>query len=74
MKKGSYESNIEKIDDIVNKLESGELSLEESLAEYEKAMKLLKETSDILNEAEGRVIKVSEDEMKNISFEEIEDV
>lgn len=74
MKKGSYESNIEKIDDIVNKLESGELSLEESLAEYEKAMKLLKETSEILNEAEGRVMKVSEDEGKNISFEEIEDV
>lgn len=60
MKKDSFEYNLEKIDIIIDKLESGELTLEESIKEYEKAMKLLKKSSDLLNEAQGKIIKVSE--------------
>jgi len=59
MKKDSFEFNINEIDMIIEKLESGELSLDESIKEYEKAMKLLKKSSDILNKAEGKIIKVS---------------
>lgn len=62
MKKiGDFESNLENIDKIIEKLESGELSLEDSIKEYEKAMKLIKSSSDILDRAEGKIIKVSED-------------
>lgn len=71
MKKESYEDNIKEIDKIIEKLESGELSLEDSIKEYEKAMKFLKRTSDILNKAEGKIIKVMEEEGK-ITFEEKE--
>ena len=38
-KKQSYEENIEEIDKILEKLENQELSLDESIAEYEKAIK-----------------------------------
>ena len=44
---------------IIEKLDSGELSLDESIKEYEKAMKLLKKSSDLLNKAEGKIIKVA---------------
>lgn len=70
MKKiGDFEKNLENIDEIIEKLESGELSLENSIKEYEKAMKLIKSSSDILERAEGKIIKVSENDGE-ITFEE----
>lgn len=70
MKKiGDFEANLENIDEIIEKLESGELSLENSIKEYEKAMKLIKSSSDILERAEGKIIKVSENDGE-ITFEE----
>ena len=64
-----FEANLENIDEIIEKLESGELSLENSIKEYEKAMKLIKSSSDILERAEGKIIKVSENDGE-ITFEE----
>lgn len=70
MKKiGDFETNLENIDEIIEKLESGELSLENSIKEYEKAMKLIKSSSDILERAEGKIIKVSENDGE-VTFEE----
>ena len=70
MKKiGDFETNLENIDEIIEKLESGELSLENSIKEYEKAMKLIKSSSEILDRAEGKIIKVSENDGE-ITFEE----
>lgn len=70
MKKiGDFESNLENIDEIIEKLESGELSLENSIKEYEKAMKLIKSSSEILDRAEGKIIKVSDNDGE-ITFEE----
>ena len=70
MKKiGDFETNLENIDEIIEKFESGELSLENSIKEYEKAMKLIKSSSDILERAEGKIIKVSENDGE-ITFEE----
>lgn len=68
MKKDSFEYNINEIDIIIEKLDKGELSLDESIKEYEKAMKLLKKSSDILNKAEGKIVKVTS-ENDNIQLE-----
>ena len=54
------EENLENLDEIIEKLESGELSLDDAIKEYENAMKLIKTASKMLNEAEGRLIKVIE--------------
>ncbi len=70
MKKNSFEENLKNIDEIIEKIEKGELSLNESIKEYEKAMKLIKESSEILNEAEGKLYKVME-ENGDINIEEI---
>ena len=37
------------------------LSLTDSIKEYENAMKLLKKSSDLLNKAEGKILKVKEE-------------
>ena len=41
-KKQSYEENIAEIDKILEKFENEELLLDDSIAEYEKAIKLIK--------------------------------
>ncbi len=56
----TYEQNIYKIDEIIEKLENNELSLDESIAEYEKAIKLIKESEKLLEQAEGKIQKVIE--------------
>ncbi|MGL5232050.1 MAG: exodeoxyribonuclease VII small subunit [Fusobacteriaceae bacterium] len=71
VKDDSFEKNLENIDEIIEKLESGDLALEESIKEYEKAMKLLKKSSDILNKAQGKVIKITETLDNQIEFEEV---
>ena len=58
--KQTYEKNIEQIDEILEKLENGELSLEDSINEYEKAIKLIKESEKLLEIGEGKVLKVLE--------------
>ncbi len=67
---GSFEDNLLEVDEIIEKLENGELTLTESIKEYENAMKLLKKSSDLLNKAEGKVLKVTE-ESENILIEEV---
>ena len=60
-KTGSFEDNLLEIDEIIERLESGGLSLTDSIKEYENAMKLLKKSSDLLNKAEGKILKVKEE-------------
>ena len=58
MSKNNFETNLEKLDEIITELESGELSLDDAIKQYETAMKLIKDSSKILNEAEGKLLKV----------------
>ena len=60
VKKQSYEENIAQIDEILDKLESEELSLDDSISEYEKAIKLIKDSEKLLEAGEGKVMKVLE--------------
>lgn len=68
-KKLTYEQNIEEIDKILEKLENGELSLDDSISEYEKAVKLIKDSEKLLEEGEGKVMKV----LKKSGKVEVED-
>ncbi|QNM14482.1 MULTISPECIES: exodeoxyribonuclease VII small subunit [Fusobacterium] len=69
--KDNFENNLKSVDEIIEQLESGELSLDDSIKAYEKAMKLLKNSSDILNQAEGKVLKVIESNSGDIELEEV---
>ena len=71
VKKQSYEENIAQIDEILEKLESEELSLDDSISEYEKAIKLIKDSEKLLEAGEGKVMKVLEKTGK-VEMEEFE--
>ena len=57
----SFEDKIKDLEEIAKKLESGDLNLDESMKEFEHGMKLSKECTKILDEAEKKImILVSE--------------
>ena len=70
-KKQSYEENIAQIDETLEKLESEKLSLDDSISEYEKAIKLIKDSEKLLEAGEGKVMKVLEKNGK-VQMEEFE--
>ena len=64
-KKLTYKELTEKLDDIIENLETGELSVEESMEKYEEGVKITKELLAILNKAEEKVkIMRDQDEME----------
>ena len=57
--KNNFESNLRKLEDIVEKLENGEVDLEESVKLYEEGMKLKKACEDKLKSIEGQMINIT---------------
>jgi exodeoxyribonuclease VII small subunit len=55
-----YEEIVQKLGRVVEKLEGGGLSLEESIAQFEEGIKLARAGSQKLEEAEGKVEKLLE--------------
>ena len=48
----TFEENLKELEDIATNLESGDLGLDEAIKEFEKGIKLSKECSNKLDEAE----------------------
>jgi len=55
----SFEDAIERLETIVDELESGSLSLEESIARYEEGMGLSQQLTRTLDEAEKRIERLT---------------
>jgi len=65
-----FEDKIKELEEIINELENGETSLEDSIDKYTKAMKLAKECDEELKEAEEKINKiVTEDGLKEFEIE-----
>ena len=54
-KKVSFEETMIKLEEIAAELEKGDLNLEESVSKFEEGMKLSKECSNLLEDAEKRI-------------------
>jgi len=70
----SFEEALEKLEGIVDKMESGGLGLDEALEKYTEGVKLIKFCSRELNKAEKRiemVIKEGEEFSDIISYPDI---
>ncbi len=50
-----FEGSIAELQDIVTQLEKGELTLEDSLKQFEKGIHLARKCQDILNQAEQKI-------------------
>lgn len=51
----TFEDSLNELEDIATKLESGNLNLDEAIKEFEKGIKLSKECSQKLDEAEKKI-------------------
>ncbi len=60
MKKADYEKSIIRLAEIVEALESGSLSLEESMKLFEEGTKLTAACYDVLKKAEQKITELSE--------------
>jgi exodeoxyribonuclease VII small subunit len=60
--KMSFEDAIKELTAIVNKIEQGEIALQDSLDQYEKGMALIKHCRTILQKAEKRIDKLTKQE------------
>jgi len=58
----SFEQAIKKLTDIVSKIEEGQVSLEQSLSQYEQGMELIKHCRAILQKAEKKIEQISQRE------------
>jgi len=58
----SFESAMIELEDLVNKIETGNLSLEDSLKEFEKGIKLSRVCQSALKDAENRVKILTNDD------------
>ena len=57
-KENSFETNLQKLEIIVEKLESGEIGLEESVRLYEEGMKIKKICDNKLKDIEMQIKKI----------------
>ena len=55
MKKERFETSLERVEEIVRKLEEGDLPLDGSLKAFEEGMKLVKLCESFLNEAQKKI-------------------
>lgn len=56
----SLEETFAKLEETITRLESEDITLEESFAAYNQGMKLLKQCNDTIDKVEKKVLKVSE--------------
>ena len=50
-----FEKSMTELEEIVNHLEKGELSLEDSLKQFEKGVTLARKCQEVLNQAEQKI-------------------
>lgn len=67
MKKDSFENKMEELENIVAELEKGDMNLDDSLVKFEQGMKISKECSKMLEDAEKKITILLE---KNGEIEE----
>ena len=64
----SFEESLEKLEEIVNKLENGDVPLDDAIEEFKNAMDLVKICNDKLNAAEESIAKIVQDNGELIEF------
>ena len=71
-KKIDFEEHMKALEALVQALESGQMSLEESFKSYEKAMKLKTELNALLDEGDRRIRVLTENGESEIAEESVQ--
>jgi len=64
----SFEESLEKLEEIVYKLENGDVPLDDAISEFTTAMELVKVCNEKLTNAEESIAKIVEDNGDLIDF------
>lgn len=67
----TFEKALEKLEEIVGRLEDGELGLEQAIGEFEKGMKLARFCHDKLEEAERKIEILQKGDSGSIEKKEV---
>jgi len=65
----TFDQAIEQLEEIIEQIESGEAGLEQSLAGYEKGMKLIGHCRGILDSAEKKIAELTADAKGKLQIE-----
>ena len=68
----TFEEALKELEEIVNQLESGEITLDGAVSAYERGAKLKNVCQKHLNDARIKVEKIKEDEKGRVSTEEFD--
>ena len=69
-KKITFEDGMQELESLVQALESGQMSLEESFKAYERAVALRKELAALLDDGDRRIRVLTEDGERELAGEE----
>lgn len=72
MEKGEFEIALNRLEEIVETLERGDLSLDESLSLFEEGMRMSKICSEKLNAARERLLKLVKTESGGFRLEPLD--
>lgn len=64
----TFEESLEKLEEIVEKLENGNVPLDEAIYEFNEAMQLVKVCNEKLNSAEESIAKIVDENGDLIDF------
>lgn len=65
----SFEESLAELEKIVVNLETGEVSLDDAIEEYKKAMDLVKQCNEKLDSAQEAIAKIVNDNKEVIDFD-----
>lgn len=68
MSEKTFEENMTELKSIVENLENGDVSLDDAIAEFEKAMGLIKDCDSKLKEAEDTIAKIVDENNEIVDF------
>jgi len=72
--KGSFEASLKRLEQIVEELESGEVTLDKALEMYEEGVELSKFCIEKLNQAEVKLKKLSKDVQGSFELSDLENL
>ncbi|USN98761.1 MAG: exodeoxyribonuclease VII small subunit [Phycisphaeraceae bacterium] len=65
----TYEAAVEELESIIERIESGEIGLEDSISFYERGTKLLRRCRAVLGQAEQRIERLDADALADPATE-----
>ena len=65
----SFEENLDQLEEIVKKLEVGDVPLDDAIHEFDRAMKLAKSCDEKLKHAEDAITKLVKENGEEVDFQ-----